>query len=193
MLSKWYYSVVIDKPTNLIISLHQDEDRIKEQDSRKQMMDISLSILRQDSNANEISHIETLDFSISPNIQVELSLPPGTYIILPRTTGCFFGRPNDKLLQVVNTPLYNAEEKKLTPIFVNTIKDIFKKFDMLLNRELKLNEFRGFWECVNSSNISLDEFNTFIKLYNEGLEGLSEQGFINFFEDFYLKKGEVTI
>lgn len=191
MLSKWYYSVAIDKPTNLIISLHQDEDRMKENDSRKQMMDISLSILRQDSNANEISHIESLDFSIAPNIQIELALPPGNYLILPRTTGCFFGRPNDKQ-NVTPAPLYNAEEKRLTPIFVNLIKDIFKKFDMLLNRELKLNEFRGFWECVNNSMLSPEDFQKFAKLYNNGHEGLTEQGFINFFEDFYLKKGEVN-
>jgi hypothetical protein len=155
------------------------------------MMDISLTILKQDSNANEISHIESLDFTIAPNIQLELSLPPGNYIILPRTTGCFFGRPSDKPGNTV-TPLYNHDESKLNPIFVNTIKDIFKKFDMLLNRELKYNEFKGFWECTNNSSISMEEFKTgFLNKYTSSDEGLTEKGFINFFEDSYLKHGEV--
>lgn len=161
-------------------------------DSRKQMMDISLSILRQDSNANEISHVETLDFTIAPNIQVELTLSPGNYIIVPRTTGCFFGRPYDKM-NITATPLYNYDDSTLNSIFVNTIKDIFKKFDMLLNRELKYNEFKGFWECVTNSNLSNDDFKMFVDQYSEGNEGLTEQGFINFFDDFYKNKGEVLL
>lgn len=191
VLSKWYYSVQLDRPTNLIISLHQDEDRIKENDSRKQMMDISLTILKQDNNANEITHIESLDFTIAPNIQIELSLPPGNYIILPRTTGCFFGRPYDR--RAVNvTPLYNHEEKKLTPVFVSTIKDIFKKFDLLLNRKLGYNEFKGFWECVKNHSITQSEFeNSILNVYAQYDRGITEKGFIDFFESCYLKEGEV--
>lgn len=154
-------------------------------------MDISLTILKQDTSANEITHVESLDFANSPNVQMELSFPPGSYIILPRSTGCCFGRdttnpPNSK------TPLYNKEEKKLTPIFVSTIKDIFKKFDMLLNRELKYNEFKGFWECVNNSTISVEDFkNNILLKYTRSSEGLSEKGFVNFLKDIYLSKGEV--
>jgi calpain-15 len=190
VLSKWYYSVQLDRPTNLIISLHQDEDRMKENDSRKQMMDISITILRQDNNANEITHIESLDFTIAPNIQIELPLPPGNYIILPRTTGCFFGRPYEKRSSVL-TPLFNHDEKKITPIFVSTIRDIFKKFDLLLNRKLGYNEFRGFWECVKNASISQNEFeNNILNNFAQYDKGITEKGFINFFEDYYLKEGE---
>lgn len=135
--------------------------------------------------------MESLDFANSPNVQMELSFPPGNYIILPRSTGCCFGRDTTKHNNT-RTPLYNKEEKKLTPIFISTIKDIFKKFDMLLNRELKHNEFKGFWECANNSQITLDEFkNNILYNYTRSSEGLSEKGFINFFKDMYLNKGEV--
>jgi hypothetical protein len=176
----------------VLIGLHQDEDRLKESDSRKQMMDISLSILRHDTGNNEITHIETLDFTIAPNLQLEVTLQPGNYIILPRTTGCFFGRHVEKQNCSV-TPIYNDYEKKLNPVFVATLKDIFRKFDMLLNRELKYNEFRGFWECVTGGNISNDEFKVkLLDKYNNSGTGLTEKGFINFFEDMYLNKGEVS-
>lgn len=156
-------------------------------------MDISLTILKQDMNANEITHVESLDFANSPNIQMELSFPPGNFIILPRTTGCYFGR-DISVGNGTKTLLYNKEEKKLTPIFISTIKDIFKKFDMLLNRELKHNEFKGFWECVNNNTITLEEFKTnILQNYTRSSEGLSEKGFINFFKDIYLNKGEVKI
>ncbi len=192
VLSKWYYSIQVDKPTNIIISLHQDEDIFKDMDSRKQKMDISLTILKQDTSANEITHVESLDFANSPNVQMELSFPPGSYIILPRSTGCCFGRDNSRPNNAMRTPLYNKEEKNLTPVFISTIKDIFKKFDMLLNRELKHNEFKGFWECVSNSSISAEDFKSNILFhYTRASEGLSEKAFINFFKDIFLNKGEV--
>ena len=84
-------------------------------------MDLSIAILRKENETNEITLVESLDFTISPNVQIELNLPPGTYIILPRNTGCFFGRPFDKTT-VSTIQFYNWEEKKLNPIFVSTIK-----------------------------------------------------------------------
>ena len=84
-------------------------------------MDLSIAILRKENDTNEITLVESLDFSISPNVQVELNLPPGTYIILPRNTGCFFGRPFDKS-HVSQIQFYNWDEKRLNPIFISTIK-----------------------------------------------------------------------
>lgn len=121
VLSKWYYTIELEKQTNIIISLHQDEDKIRFSESRKQIMDLSIAILKKENETNEITLIESIDFTISPNVQIELNLPPGTYIILPRNTGCFFGRPFDKT-NVTPIQFYNREEKKLNPIFVSTIK-----------------------------------------------------------------------
>ncbi len=189
VISKWYYSLSLDKVTNIIISLHQDET-IKDSESRKQMMDISLTILKQDNQANEITHIESLDFTIAPNVQIELTLPPGNYIILPRTTGCFFGRPFDRK-EVHVTPLYNHEERRLTEVFTSTIKDIFNKFDLLLTRKLSYNEFKGFWECIKNSSISQSEFENFLDKFASYEKGLTEKGFIQFFESAFLQEGEV--
>lgn len=178
----------------MIISLHQDEDRIKENDSRKQIMDISISILKQDLSSNEITHVESLDFTIAPNAQLEISLPAGNYIVLPRTTGCFFGRPFEKMNDETVCELYNAETNTPSPIFVSTIKDIFKKFDMLLNRELRYSEFRGFWECITNSGISKEEFEeSIISKYTSSNLGITEKGFINFFIDNYLHFGDVKL
>lgn len=185
--------MTIEKQTTVIISLHQDEDRIKEQDSKKQLMDISISILKQDTNLNEITHLESLDFTISPNAQLELNLPPGNYIILPRTTGCFFGRPYEKMNDESIAELFNHELQQPTPVFIATIKDIFKKFDMLLNRELKYSEFKGFWECITNNPISKEEFEEgILNRYTSSNEGITEKGFINFFIDNLINSGEVS-
>ena len=47
---------------------------------------------KQEAKKNEIIHIQTYDFSMSPNLQLEFNLPAGQYIIVPRTSGCLFGR-----------------------------------------------------------------------------------------------------
>ena len=39
----------------------------------------------------------------------------------------------------------------LHELFDVTINDIFRKFDMLLNRELAYCEFKGFCECIGRS------------------------------------------
>ena len=68
VMSKWYYSINLEKQTNLIISLFQDEDKFKENDARKNLLDISISVLKlelnNNSNKNEIIHIQTALFSI---------------------------------------------------------------------------------------------------------------------------------
>ena len=195
VLSKWYYTISLERQTNLIISLFQDEDKFKENDSRKQLLDISISILKLDLNKNEISHIQTNDFSLASNLQLELNLPAGQYIIVPRTSGCFFGRNilsninnnND----INNTKIYNIETKEFSSIFINTIKDIFKKFDILLNKYLSFKEFKIFLDCIKAENDSFkeNEFKEIINKYQSYNNCITENGFIEFWKDSYLKEG----
>ena len=39
----------------------------------------------------------------------------------------------------------------LHPKTISTIKDLFRKFDLLLNNELGFLEFKGFYECINKA------------------------------------------
>lgn len=41
------------------------------------------------------------------------------------------------------------QEGKLNDLILSTLNDIFRKFDMLLTRELTYIEFKGFFECLN--------------------------------------------
>ena len=83
-----------------------------------------------------------------------MTLPLGSYIILPRTTGCTLRRPDDIKLQ--NIKLISSKSE-LTQQFKLCVKDIFRKFDMLLNRELSFIEFKGFYDCLNLQ-IAEEEF-----------------------------------
>ncbi len=192
VISKWYYYIKLEKKTNIIISLFQDEDKFKEDETRKNLLDIALTILIQDKKTNEISHYQSLEYNKISLIQIELNLEPGNYIILPRTSGCFFGRPQNSNEE--NTILFDEEKGDFTPIFKNTILDIFKKFDLLLNQKLMFTEFKGFYSSIFKKQLSEDEFNNiYLKNYSSHENGITEKGFYQFFTDIYLKEGEDKI
>ena len=188
IVSKCFYNINLESETNLIINLYQDDDEFifNSNNSRKNTLDISIAILKQDDETNKISLIKTLDFTCNSNIQMEISLLPGNYIIFPRTSGCLFGRTKMNYSNSQNI-IYDSNKKKFTDIFINTIKDIFKKFDILLNRYLGFKEFKGFWECIqNDKTINENYFNNnILNKYQSYLNGITEKGFIQFFQDVY--------
>jgi hypothetical protein len=191
----------LEKQTNLIISLFQDEDKFKENDARKNLLDISISVLKlelnNNSNKNEIIHIQTYDFSMSPNLQLEFNLPAGQYLIVPRTSGCLFGRSilnelkSENKKNEGNTDIYNIETKTFSSVFINTVKDIFKKFDILLNKSLGFREFKQFLECVktDTSNFDENEFKNICDEFQSYNGCITENGFV----EFWKKKTEESI
>ena len=188
-LSKYYYSINLEKPTNLIISLFQDINNIN---TKKNLFDISLSILKYDLKNNIINLITSYDLTLSSNIQIELNLPSGDYIIYPRTSGCFF---NSNINHIFNfnisdnddkNYLYNLETKKFSKIFIDTIKDIFKKYDIYLNNCLNYEEFNNFYKCINNETLSEKDYNINISSnYQSYNKSITEKGFIDFFKNKY--------
>ena len=190
--SKWYYNINLERQTNLIISLFQDEEKINNNiNPRKPLIDISLSILKQDFEKNEISHIQTYDYCLTSNIQVELNLPAGSYIIFPRTSGCLFGKNFINNNNNFNENIYyDLENKNFSIIFINAVKEIFKKFDILSKKILNFEEFYNFYSCVSKNNEMTEEkFSNLLEKYQSFNDGFTEQGFIDFFKKKFLSDG----
>ena len=81
---------------------------------------------------------------------------------------------------------------KLHELVESTIIDIFRKFDMLLTRELTYVEFKGFFECIKKT-ITQQEFEKIKSEYNSTSKGLTQRGFIDFFRDSIQSYGEVIL
>ena len=171
-MSKWYYSLEVTEPTNVIVGIHQEDERIAGVASRRPYLDIGIVILQRHSDGN-ITLLEQKDLVFDRQCEMELDLDPGSYIILPRTTGCTLRRPPDAVPEKVN--LLNRRGQ-LSELAESTISDIFRKFDMLLNRELTFNEFKSFYECI-FKNITENEFRqNILKMYTSSERGLSLRG-----------------
>jgi len=153
VLSKWYYSLDINEPTWVILGLHQEDERIQAVNAWRPYLDIGIAVLRW-TNDNNIELVDLKDFGIERQVELELTLEAGSYIILPWTTGCMLWRPvdaGDDHIQLIDS-WGNFDE-----LFESAVQDIFWKFDMLLNRELSYTEFRGFYECIGK-NLTESEF-----------------------------------
>jgi calpain-15 len=179
VMSKWYYSIDVTTPTRVFIGIHQEDERVIGVALRRRYLDIGIVVLRRLQDGS-ISIVYAQELEIDREVELEITLDPGSYIILPRTTGCLLRRPADALPERVQ--LLDAAGN-LSELMNLTVADIFRKFDMLLNRELNYAEFKGFYDCISKA-ISETEFRLqILKKYASTDRGLSLRGFKDFFRD----------
>ena len=122
----------IEERTKLIISLHQEDERCLGVSTLRPYLDISIAILKRQGSNNE-ALVDFTEFKFERQVDLEVELEPGNYIILPRTTGCALRKP-----EATNPEPVTLLDRfgNLTEEAISAITDIFRKFDMLLNREL---------------------------------------------------------
>ena len=84
--------------------------------------------------ANGLELVDIRDFQQTRQCDLELSLDAGSYIIVPRTTGCTLRPPQIPKDQQIRLMKKEKGQKIYTmhPLFEVTIEDIFNKHDMLM-------------------------------------------------------------
>ena len=189
VVSKWFYSIDLPERVRLFIGIHQEDERLVGVSSKRQYMDIGIIILKR-LNDGTITITGKKDFTIDRQCELEIVLDPGSYIVLPKTSGCLLKRPEDAPMERVKLLTVKGD---LTDIADSTVQDIFRKFDMLLNRELSYTEFKGFYECINRSLTEAEYKQKVLKRYCSTENGLSLKGFKDFFIDNIKSLGEEAI
>ena len=188
-LSKWYYSMEVVEKTKIVISVHQEDERISGVALHRPYLDIGIAVMRRENNGL-VSLVGYVDFKFERQSQLELDLDSGGYIILPRTTGCALKKPGDG---ITGSAQLLDRMGVMTDGYRSVITDVFRKFDMLLNRELTFTEFKGFYDCLNKS-ITEEEFKRdVLKNYASSAKGITLSGFIHFWLDKTKQLGEEAI
>ena len=80
------------------------------------------------------------DYVMARDCELEVVLEPGSYIDVPRTTGCAIKRPADADEQERVENLLD-ENGQPTDLFNSTIADIFRKFDLVISNTIDFKEF----------------------------------------------------
>jgi len=105
-------------------------------------MAIGVAILKKQKNG-KLDLIYMKDFSAERQVELDVELEVGEYIILPRTSGCSLKRPpaaKSQYLQLIDA---NGNMNSLGEI---VIKDIFSRLDKVtINNVLEYKEFQDFY------------------------------------------------
>ena len=152
---------------------------------------MSLAVFR----INDDDSLELVDFknySRDRQVELEVELTPGRYVVLPRTTGGLLVKPKS-WLDKPKTVLRD-KEGNLTKTFESVIEDIFRKFDLFIGRELSYEEFKILYQCTGKGELTEEDFKiNFLERYCSTHEGLTVRGLKNFFQDQIEKQGEDTV
>lgn len=112
--------------------------------------------------------------------EIECVLEPGSYIVVPRTTGCSIRRPADaqseaiRLLDQTGVP---------TDIFDSTLGDIFRKFDLVISNTIDFKEFKGLYDIIGKKITELEFKSNILTQYCSHDNSLTEKGFKQWFVD----------
>lgn len=95
---------------------------------------------------------------------------------------------SQKLREQLPCPLVN-DEGIITKTFANVIEDIFRKFDIIMGRELSFTEFSQLY-LMTGEKLTEEEFReSFLSNYCSTAEGITLRGLIDFFQTSIREKG----
>ena len=99
------------KQTKICVGLHQEDERKSRVAILRPNIDIGLAILRWTTEGLQL--IDLCDYQQSRECQIEMTLEPGSYIILPRTTGCLLNHKSQPAAKDPNggSRLFEKKEK----------------------------------------------------------------------------------
>jgi len=76
-----------------MIGLHQEDERIQNTMKRRPYMAVGIAIMKKVENEDGFEFSYLKEFSQERQVELDIELEEGDYIILPRTSGCTLKRP----------------------------------------------------------------------------------------------------
>lgn len=163
------------------MGIHQEDERIQHVVERKPFMAIGIAIMQKTSKGG-LELIYMKEFCAERQVELDVELEPGEYVILPRTSGCALRKPLKAKGE--NIRLLNSSGD-LHPIADLTIRDVFKRLDKyMINNIVEYGEMQEFYQRMNLQ-ITEKEFQQKIlqRFCNNDNGGINRRGFIEFWKD----------
>ena len=86
--SKYFYEVKVQKKQIIVFGIHQQDIRIDKVIHRKPYLSIGIVVLMKNQSTGGLNLVCMRDFVVERQVELEVELEPGEYIIMPRTSGC---------------------------------------------------------------------------------------------------------
>ena len=187
--SKWIYALEVPVKTHVVIGLHQEDERIEGTLPRRPYIDMGCVILKREVDSGSQLHYYK-ESGNGRDCEVETILEPGSYIVVPRTTGCALKRPANA--EPENIRLLN-DKGEPHPLFLSTINDIFRKFDLVISNTIDFKELKALFEILGKRLIEPEFKTTILDKYASYKDELTLKGFTDWFVDQVRKEGEDTV
>lgn len=179
VLSKFYYCLEVTETCQLHLSLHQEGNS-----PLSPTLDLGFFLFRREAGGPQLhSYLLAREDS---QLYWRVELLPGHYIILPKTSGCALQRP---LTARPEPKALLSTGSRLTPVAEATLRDIFRKFDLMVSGELNEFDLRAMFE-TGGWVISKAEFEGLKEHYSSTRNGITEEGFLALMEQRCTLKGE---
>ena len=109
----------------MFISIHQEDERVLGAKENRSYLDIGIVIMKIGENEHKLYKFK--DNALDRQSEIELELPTGSYLIIPRTTGCGMGRKHS----ADRVPL--IENDQPNPLLISTLGDLFRRLDITMS------------------------------------------------------------
>ena len=185
--SKYFFGLEVKTRSHVILGVHQDDNRTLGALDRVPYIDTGIAILKTEERGTSL--IEFKDFQVVKDQEIEAILSAGTYIVVPRTTGCGFPPPNAKKLPM---PFKDElmvkgwdDQNVLTPQMEIITEQIFNHFDSTNQHTLDFDEFKTFLIAAKFGLVSdletVENFQAMIlDHFNSTTKGVTLLGFKEF-------------
>jgi hypothetical protein len=138
-----------------LIGIHQEDERIQDLIKRKPYITLGVAILQRNSRTGQLDLIYMKEFQSERQVELDVELEAGEYVILPRTSGCTIKRPPGTKSEYIKLLDANGD---LNPLAELCIKDIFRRLDkVIINNILEYGEFEEFYSRMNV-HLTEDDF-----------------------------------
>jgi calpain-15 len=140
--SRYFYELsVTDARQRVVVGLHQEDDRIQGVGLRKPYLNCALMVMKRTAN-HELHRVQ--EFKGERQLEAEMDLERGEYVIVPRATGCLMGKipgsPPESITRLVNG------SGELHPLVEVAVRDLFRRLDkVIINNSLDFPEFEEFY------------------------------------------------
>lgn len=132
ILSKWAYTLTVETHTRLFIGIHQEDERNLGAKDLRPNLDLGIVVLKIGEDESWSIH-KVREGELARQCEMELELDPGTYVIVPRTSGCAMNRPPTRSDEKVDLVDNDFNPPIPSPLFISTIKDLFRKYDKFVD------------------------------------------------------------
>lgn len=131
-----YYLISVHEETEIVIGLHQEDERSVGVKKLRKYLDFGIVVMQLEGE-NYTTIDSTKKNLMDRDCQLEITLNPGNYIIIPISSGSSF---NPVKKSSLNSPLL-TETGSMHPIFQSTVRDIFRRSDANMNQVISCDEF----------------------------------------------------